>query len=108
MRISDWSSDVCSSDLITSSKAIAEVTGLSPSSIDNYLSRAAVALGEPDRLYAAKRFVELERLAAQYSVSRSVPRFSRVFRAIFLGQHSFASGGHSGRAECRARGWSFR
>src|SRR3546814_3808819 len=86
MRISDWSSDVCSSDLITSSKAIAEVTGLSPSSIDNYLSRAAVALGEPDRLSAAKRFVELERLAAQNSVSRSVSRFSRVFRAIFLGK----------------------
>src|SRR3546814_7449151 len=92
MRISDWSSDVCSSDLITSSKAIAEVTGLSPSSIDNYLSRAAVALGEPDRLSAAKRFVELERLAAQNSVSRSVSRFSRVFRAIFLGKRSFAAG----------------
>src|SRR3546814_10317080 len=77
---------------ITSSKAIAEVTGLSPSSIDNYLSRAAVALGEPDRLSAAKRFVELERLAAQNSVSRSVSRFSRVFRAIFIGKRSFAAG----------------
>src|SRR3546814_2520220 len=77
---------------ITSSKAIAEVTGRSPSSIDNKLSRAAVAHGEPDRVSAAKRFVERERLAAQNAVSRSVSGFSGVFRAIVLGKGSIAAG----------------
>lgn len=43
-----------------SSKEIAQTTGLSPQTVDQYLSRAAVALGVSNRREAARRFAELE------------------------------------------------
>ncbi|TPG18621.1 LuxR family transcriptional regulator [Sphingomonas koreensis] len=79
-------------DGVTSSKAIAERTGLSPSSIDNYLSRAAVELGVQGREAAAKRLLELQQAADQSSVSVSVSRFSRLARPLDVGVHGVVTG----------------
>jgi len=76
---------------VTTSKAIAQRTGLSPSSIDNYLQRAAKSLGVSNRLLAAARYRELKALH-NASVSRSVSRFSRVVRPIRIGIHGLAAG----------------
>lgn len=77
---------------ITTSKAIANRTGLSTSSVDNYLSRAAVLLGAADRREAAARFLALEADRTKSSVSPSVSRFSSVFRWFWLCQLSLAAG----------------
>ena len=76
---------------ITSSKAIADRTGLSPSSIDNYLSRAAVVLGVQGREAAAQRLIELQQAQGESSVSPSVSRFSRLARAPNRGVHGAAT-----------------
>lgn len=50
---------------VTSSKALAARTQLQPQSIDTYLYNASRALGERNRVSAARRFQELERENSQ-------------------------------------------
>lgn len=63
---------------ITSSKLIADRLGLAPSSVDNYLSRAAHQLGVRGREEAAAAFLALQvapnQDSAESSVLRSVSR----------------------------------
>lgn len=59
---------------VTSSKVIADRLGLAPSSVDNYLSRAAASLGVRGRDEAAAAFLAAEAAAQQHSVRASVSR----------------------------------
>lgn len=69
---------------VTSSKVIADRLGLAPSSVDNYLSRAAQQLGARGREEAAAAFLLAESGAGQTSVSASVSRISRLVRQLEL------------------------
>jgi DNA-binding CsgD family transcriptional regulator len=62
---------------VTSSKVIADRLGLAPSSVDNYLSRAAQQLGVRGREDAAAAFLSGDS-DGQTSVQSSVSRSSRV------------------------------
>ncbi|WP_242146962.1 helix-turn-helix domain-containing protein [Sphingomonas sp. BAUL-RG-20F-R05-02] len=61
---------------VTSSKVIAGQLGLAPSSVDNYLSRAARQLGVSGREEAAKAFVDAGGGVQPNSVQASVSRFA--------------------------------
>ena len=63
---------------VTSSKVIADRLDLAPSSVDNYLSRAAQHLGVRGREEAAAAFLKLDREPGPPSVYASVSRTGRV------------------------------
>jgi len=65
-------------DGVTSSKLIADRLGLAPSSVDNYLSRAALQLGVRGREEAAAAFISAETSTKGNSVRPSVSRISRI------------------------------
>lgn len=69
---------------VTSSKVIADRLGLAPSSVDNYLSRAAQQLGVRGREEAAAAFMGGESGAELISVRPSVSRFSSLVRPFEL------------------------
>lgn len=67
----------------TSSKALANETGLQPRSIDTYLHAAAKALGCANRILAAQRFVEIETQDSQSpSQLRTTHLAARLVSAI--------------------------
>src|SRR3546814_17233494 len=90
MRISDWSSDVCSSDLLVKKSKVAEVAReqhkarhgkgpAQPSDIPRDAERARVEKAERDRALAAARkskarIAELARQARQNIEDKKVPR----------------------------------
>ncbi|RXD04892.1 LuxR family transcriptional regulator [Sphingomonas sp. UV9] len=69
---------------VTSSKVIADRLGLAPSSVDNYLSRAAQQLGVRGRDEAAAAFLSIENGVELNSVQPSVSRSSRLVGPIGL------------------------
>lgn len=71
-------------DGVTSSKVIADRLGLAPSSVDNYLSRAAQQLGVRGREEAAAAFLGAESGGELISVRPSVSRFSTLARPFEL------------------------
>jgi DNA-binding CsgD family transcriptional regulator len=76
---------------IESSKAIAHRVGLSPVSVDNYLSRAAKTLGAANRREAAEKYRQL-RACKNNSISRSVSRFSRLAGSFRISLDWLAAG----------------
>lgn len=69
---------------VTSSKVIANRLGLAPSSVDNYLSRAAQQLGARGREEAAAAFLNAESAPEPPSVPPSVSRSPRLARSLGL------------------------
>jgi DNA-binding CsgD family transcriptional regulator len=68
----------------TTSKALANETGLQPRSIDTYLQAAAKALGCENRILAARRFAEIERESSQSpSQLRTTRLVAGLVSAIF-------------------------
>src|SRR3546814_18396059 len=103
MRISDWSSDVCSSDLVLDLRAVGQLVAQAAEDVGDALDRAA------DRMQAAARGVaagqrdvdgfggqaRVERGIFELGLSRRKRRSARVARAEL------------GRASCRERGCQY-
>src|SRR3546814_11454175 len=111
MRISDWSSDVCSSDLIGSYPDIS----LKQARDEAYEARRAVASGGDPAFEKRKRKIRAEFLSAQTFeavareyIEQMMVQNGRADGTIvkdnyFLDKLSPALGNQIGRASCRAR-----
>src|SRR3546814_13792294 len=97
MRISDWSSDVCSSDL--AAKTIDRLIEAGPVRLADAARKSDLSLGRFRHLFTAEIGMPFQR----YVLWR---RLLIAFDAIG-GQHS-ATEAESGRAACRERGVSVR
>lgn len=76
---------------VTSSKLIADRLGLAPSSVDNYLSRAALQLGVRGREEAAAAFIAAGDGVQADSVRHSVSRISEVAAISGSSTHGFVA-----------------
>src|SRR3546814_7920003 len=87
MRISDWSSDVCSSDLNDLVAAVATGTGLSKSdatkAVDEVFDQITVALkkGDDVRLVGFGTFAVTKRAATQGRNPRTGEKIEKIGRA---------------------------
>src|SRR3546814_16581776 len=107
MRISDWSSDVCSSDLRTQEAVRAGMTTAdrSPTKPKSVPKSARSAPSTTARLAAAQALYEME--VSGKSGHEVVPDFvDRRFAGLIEGGDMAPGVPHSiGRASCRARAW---
>src|SRR3546814_10163047 len=99
MRISDWSSDVCSSDLIDRALLPASLAEVTPSVVALPAGVSSeILLRRPDVIEAE---YDLRAANADIGVARA-----RLFPLISLtGLLGFASNAQIGRASCRERVW---
>src|SRR3546814_4651055 len=92
MRISDWSSDVCSSDLIVAIEAVAEIDRLDIEHDERSPDRHAMA------------GLELRRIGALIAALPAKCREAFVLRKVQgLSQREIAGRMQIGRASCRGR-----
>src|SRR3546814_14459838 len=106
MRISDWSSDVCSSDLkkipIAVNDAPLRITG----TVGSSLYKSARAAGVPARLVAEY----IKALSFGIDFQRDVganAKFDIIFEHRLAETGETETGKQIGRATCRERGWQY-
>src|SRR3546814_17077324 len=104
MRISDWSSDVCSSDLKESKLPLASFTHVDlrdPASIDAAVQKVG---GKVDALFSCaglpQTFPALDVMKVNFAGTRHLTE-------KMLPMMSEGSAIENGRASCRERGWQY-
>src|SRR3546814_11264304 len=80
MRISDWSSDVCSSDLLGSARAAAEEIGLSPSALSRRIGNLEDFVGK--KLFTRARQTMQLTIEGQAFYEAVNPHLESLARAI--------------------------